>query len=56
MNFALSCVAIAKEPYIGPVFPDLQLFPNAGAWHSTERAYIVFGGFTSVDSFPNSCL
>ncbi|KIK55752.1 hypothetical protein GYMLUDRAFT_175100, partial [Collybiopsis luxurians FD-317 M1] len=21
------------------VFPDLQLFPNAGAWHSSERVY-----------------
>jgi hypothetical protein len=26
------------HPYPGAVFADLQLFPGAGAWHSSERA------------------
>ncbi|KAF7340062.1 Carboxylic ester hydrolase [Mycena venus] len=31
----------------GPVFADLQLFPNAGAWHSTELPEI-FGTFNAT--------
>jgi len=36
----------------GAVFPDLQLFPNAGAWHSTELPEL-FGTFNASTATPN---
>ncbi|KAF5358876.1 hypothetical protein D9757_012298 [Collybiopsis confluens] len=36
----------------GPVFPDRQIFPNAGAWHSTELPEI-FGTFNASTATPN---
>ncbi|KAE9407136.1 ALDH-like protein [Gymnopus androsaceus JB14] len=36
----------------GPVFPDLQLFPNAGAWRSTELQE-VFGTYNASTATQN---
>ncbi|THU79860.1 alpha/beta-hydrolase [Dendrothele bispora CBS 962.96] len=36
----------------GAVFPDLQLFPNAGAWHSSELQEL-FGTFNTSTATPN---
>ncbi|KAK7436643.1 hypothetical protein VKT23_019050 [Stygiomarasmius scandens] len=36
----------------GAVFPDLQVFPNAGAWHSTELQEL-FGTFNASTATPD---
>jgi len=36
----------------GAVFPDLQLFPNAGAWHSSELPEL-FGTFNASTATPD---
>ncbi|KAK7436644.1 hypothetical protein VKT23_019051 [Stygiomarasmius scandens] len=36
----------------GAVFPDLQVFPNAGAWHTTELQEL-FGTFNAITATPN---
>ncbi|THV04548.1 alpha/beta-hydrolase [Dendrothele bispora CBS 962.96] len=36
----------------GAVFPDLQVFPNAGAWHSTELPEL-FGTFNASTATPD---
>jgi hypothetical protein len=33
---------LTRMVFVGPVFPDLQVFPMAGAWHSTEREFQLF--------------
>ena len=35
-------------PFVGAVFADLQKFPNAGAWHSSESAC---GAYRRIASF-----
>ncbi|KAE9403013.1 hypothetical protein BT96DRAFT_815629 [Gymnopus androsaceus JB14] len=37
---------------VGAIFPDLQLFPNAGAWHSSELQE-VFGTYNASTATPN---
>ncbi|KAF9261768.1 alpha/beta-hydrolase [Marasmius fiardii PR-910] len=39
----------------GSVFPDTQLFPNAGAWHSSELE-LIFGTFTRTTSGNNKVI
>jgi hypothetical protein len=35
----LSAALNVLNAYQGAVFADLQLFPGAGAWHSSERTF-----------------
>jgi len=50
--FVTSGISSVFRYEYGPVFPDLQLFPNAGAWHSTELPEL-FGTFNPSTSTDN---
>ncbi|KAF5349361.1 hypothetical protein D9758_011788 [Tetrapyrgos nigripes] len=49
--FVEAGVSVFRYEY-GAVFPDLQLFPMAGAWHSSELPEL-FGTFNATTATPN---
>ncbi|KAJ7916494.1 Alpha/Beta hydrolase protein [Mycena leptocephala] len=49
----LQCLCISSDDgTAGPVFADLQLFPNAGAWHTSEL-FEIFGTFNRSTATPS---
>ncbi|KAF9065549.1 Alpha/Beta hydrolase protein [Rhodocollybia butyracea] len=50
--FVQSGISSVYRYEYGAVFPDLQVFPNAGAWHSTELPEL-FGTFNASTATPN---
>ena len=41
------------ELFLGPVFADLQKFPGAGAWHSSEGKNLSSLPLDIVLTYPN---